>query len=68
MASSKSCQYCKKSLSRDEIGLSRKLFEPESKCGKFSCLSCMAEMLEIPVEDLLEKIEAFKAQGCKLFS
>ena len=67
MPIAKICQYCEKPLSRDEIGLSKKLFEPETKRGKFTCLSCMAEMLDVTVEDLLAKIEEFKAAGCKLF-
>lgn len=67
MPTAKTCQYCEKALSRDEIGLSKKLFEPETKRGKFTCLACMAEVLEVSVEDLLAKIEEFKAAGCKLF-
>ena len=67
MPIAKTCQYCEKTLSRDEIGLSKKLFEPETKRDKFTCLSCMAEILEVSVEDLLAKIEEFKAAGCKLF-
>ncbi len=67
MPTAKTCQYCEKTLSSDETGLSKKLFEPETKRGKFTCLSCMAEILEVSVEDLLAKIEEFKAAGCKLF-
>lgn len=67
MSESRKCQYCEKQLSKDEIGLSKKLFEPEAKKGRFTCLSCMAETLEVTVEDLLAKIEEFKAAGCKLF-
>ena len=68
MPAAKTCQYCHKNLTRDEIGLSKKLFEAETKQRKFTCLSCMAEILEVSVEDLLAKIEEFKAAGCKLFS
>lgn len=68
MSTAKTCQYCGKDLSQNEIGLSKKLFEPETKLGRFTCLSCMAESLEVTVEDLLAKIEEFKAAGCKLFS
>ena len=67
MPDAKTCQYCHKDLTRDEIGLSKKLFEAETKQRKFTCLSCMAEILEVSVEDLLAKIEEFKATGCKLF-
>ncbi len=67
MATSKECQYCHAELSRDEIGLSKKLFESETKKGKYSCMQCMSEMLEVPIDDLQAKIEEFKRQGCKLF-
>lgn len=67
MATSKECQYCHAELSRDEIGLSKKLFESETKKGKYSCMQCMSEMLEAPIDDLKAKIEEFKRQGCKLF-
>ena len=67
MATPKECQYCHLELSRDEIGLSKKLFESETKKGKYSCLQCMSEILEVTRDDLQAKIEEFKAQGCKLF-
>jgi hypothetical protein len=31
------------------------------------CIVCLAEYLDVPEDDLLAKIEEFKAQGCKLF-
>ena len=68
MPAVRKCQYCKKTLSKDESGLSKKLFAPETKRGKFTCLLCMAEVLEVSEEDLLAKIDDFKAAGCKLFS
>ena len=67
MAATKTCQYCERALSKDEIGLSKKLFEVESKRGKQTCLTCMAEVLEVSEDDLRDKIEEFKAAGCKLF-
>ena len=67
MATSKECQYCHAELSRDEIGLSKKLFASETKKGKYSCVQCMSEMLEVTTDDLNAKIEEFKRQGCKLF-
>ena len=67
MATPKECQYCHVELSRDEIGLNKKLFESETKKGKCSCIQCMAEMLEVATDDLTMKIEEFKRQGCKLF-
>lgn len=67
MVTPKECQYCHAELSRDEVGLSKKLFELETKKGKYSCMPCIAAMLEVTQDDLLAKIEEFKRQGCKLF-
>ena len=67
MATVKECQYCHAALTRDEVGLNKKLFASDAKKGGYSCLVCMAEMLEITVEELNVKIQEFKAQGCKLF-
>lgn len=67
MVTPKECQYCHAELSRDEVGLSKKLFEPATRKGKYSCMSCIAAMLEVTQDDLIAKIEEFKRQGCKLF-
>ncbi len=67
MSTHKECQYCHADLSRDEVGLSKKLFEAETKKGRFSCMQCMSEMLDVTREDLEAKVEEFKRQGCKLF-
>ena len=62
----KNCYLCGKyDLCKNEIGLTRKLIGRESK--RFYCLDCLAECLEVTVEELLAKVEDFKAQGCKLF-
>lgn len=61
-----SCLACGKApLSKDEIGLTKKLLD--RKATRFYCLSCMAASLEVTVEELLEKIEEFKEEGCPLF-
>ena len=31
------------------------------------CMECLADYLEVSVEDLQDKIEEFKEEGCKLF-
>ena len=60
------CSNCgKSSLTRDEVGINKKLLG--ENVSRFLCLPCLAEYLDISVEDLLAKIEEFKAQGCKLF-
>lgn len=61
-----SCYVCGKTpLSKNEIGLSKKLFG--KKTYKFYCLDCLAEQLEVTTEELLDKIEEFKDEGCTLF-
>ena len=31
------------------------------------CLDCLAEYLDVSTQDILDKIEEFKEEGCKLF-
>lgn len=60
------CYVCGKvPLSKDEIGLTKKLID--KKATNFYCLSCLAEYLEVSEEELLAKIEEFKEEGCTLF-
>ncbi len=60
------CYICgKEALSKNEIGLTKKLLDKDSK--RFYCLDCLADNLEIDTEFLLAKVEEFKEQGCKLF-
>lgn len=62
----KKCYVCGKApLSKDEIGLTKKLIGKKST--EFYCLQCMAEYLEVTEEELLAKIEEFKNEGCILF-
>lgn len=62
----KDCYGCeKKALSKNEIGLTKKLLDKDSK--RFYCLDCLAEYLEVDTEFLLAKVEEFKEQGCDLF-
>lgn len=67
MKTSKSCSSCGKTpLSKDEVGICKKLLESNTKV--FFCLDCFASYLDTTVEELIEKIEEFKEEGCKLFS
>ena len=67
MKKPKTCRYCQTELDKDSIGLNKKLFDEDAKRGNLTCVLCMAEVLECSVDDLLAKIEEFKAEGCKLF-
>lgn len=61
-----SCYVCgKEKLSKNEIGLTKKILDKNAKC--FYCLYCLAEYLEVDTDFLLEKVEEFKMQGCTLF-
>lgn len=63
-----SCKLCERVLTKDEVGLNQKILDGDVKHGLWRCLTCMAEYLECDEEELAEKIEEFKAEGCKLFS
>ena len=40
----------------------------DSKTKTFYCMECLANYLDTTVDDLNDKIEEFKEEGCKLFS
>lgn len=62
----KACYVCGKSpLTKDEIGLTQKLLDRNTK--QFYCLDCLAEYLEVTTEELNDKLEEFKDEGCTLF-
>lgn len=62
----KKCYACGKSpLTKDEIGLTKKIID--KKATIFYCLHCMAEYLEVSEDELRAKIEEFKNEGCTLF-
>ena len=62
----KKCYVCGKSpLSKDEIGITKKLIDRNATV--FYCLTCLAEHLEVTEEELVAKIEEFKDEGCVLF-
>ena len=62
----KNCYICgKEGLTHNEIGLNKKLIGRNIE--RFHCMDCLAEYLEISVEDLEERIQGFKDAGCVLF-
>lgn len=63
---SKKCYVCGKSpLTKDEIGLTKKLIDKKSVT--FYCILCLADQLEVTPEELVAKVEEFKEEGCTLF-
>lgn len=60
------CISCgKESLTKDEIGINIKLLGEQIEL--YYCLDCLAEYLDVTIQDILDKIEEFKEDGCKLF-
>lgn len=60
------CVSCGKTdLVRNEIGINKKLLG--DNIDHFYCLNCLADYLDVTPQDLLDKIEAFREDGCKLF-
>lgn len=61
------CVMCgKEHLNKDTIGINKKLLGEDIE--NFYCLDCLAEYLGCTVDELLDKIEEFKEEGCNLFA
>lgn len=60
------CISCgRQNLDKNTIGINKKLFG--KKVRSFYCMECLANYLDCTVEDLKDKIEEFKDEGCTLF-
>ena len=60
------CVMCgKEHLNKDTIGINKKLLGEDIE--NFYCLDCLAEYLGCTDDELHDKIEEFKEEGCKLF-
>ena len=63
----KECLACGKiPLDKDTIGINKKLLGEDIE--NYYCMDCLAYYLGCTVQDILDKIEEFKEEGCKLFS
>lgn len=61
------CVMCdKRNLDKDTVGLNKKLLGKGIR--NFYCMDCLADYLGCTVQDLMDKIEEFKDEGCKLFN
>lgn len=61
------CVACgRDDLDKDTIGINKKLLGEDM--SRFYCMDCLADYLGCEVQDILDKIEVFKEEGCKLFS
>ena len=61
----KKCMNCNIELSKDDIALCKKMLGKNIK--QFFCREHLADLLDTDVENLNEKIEQFKDEGCTLF-
>ncbi|NLC26901.1 MAG: hypothetical protein GX777_09845 [Fastidiosipila sp.] len=60
------CASCgKRDLDKNTVGINKKLLGLEVQ--NYYCMDCLAAYLDTTVDDLNEKIEEFKNEGCKLF-
>lgn len=60
------CSFCtKEDLSKDEVGLNRKLIHRQIE--RMMCIKCMAAYFDLTEDTLKEKVVEFKRQGCTLF-
>ena len=60
------CIICgKNDLEKNTLGINKKLLGTEIL--NFYCMDCLAEYLDCTVEELFDKIEEFKEEGCTLF-
>ena len=60
------CVACgKQQLSKNEIGINIKLLGED--IATYYCIDCLADYLDVSPQDIFDKIEEFKDEGCKLF-
>ena len=66
MIREKTCVACGKPISdKDTIGINKKLLGKNIE--NFYCMGCLADYMGCTVQDILDKIEEFKEEGCHLF-
>lgn len=60
------CIACgKDGLDKNTVGINKKLLGSDIK--SYYCIDCLADYLGCTAQDILDKIEEFKGEGCKLF-
>ena len=63
-----SCRNCHKELSRDERAIYKRMVNKLATEEELIFKRCLAEMFDVTVEKIDEKIEYFKSTGCTLFN
>ena len=59
------CLRCSRLVSRDEIGLTKKLINRGTT--EYLCYDCMARHFQVTVEELQRKVQEFRDMDCTLF-
>ncbi len=59
------CIICRQPVTRDEIAMTRKLINRGAL--EYLCLPCLARRFDATLDELLERMQAFKDMGCTLF-
>lgn len=60
------CVICsRENLDKDIMGINKKLLGTDTT--NFYCMACLAEYLGCTVQELFDKIQDFKDEGCELF-
>ena len=60
------CKQCGKTVSCDEVGLSKKLINRGTT--EFLCWDCLEAHFKLTRHDLQKMVEHFRAMGCVLFA
>ena len=66
MADEPKCADCQKTLTRDEIGMTRKLISRAAT--EFFCYDCLSAKFGCGVDRLKEMAEHYRREGCMLFN
>ena len=59
------CLRCGQPVTRDEIGLTKKLINRGTT--QWLCYTCMSRHFDVTVDVLRRKVEEFREMGCLLF-
>mgnify|MGYP006980732697 FL=1 len=60
------CKKCGRELTRDEIGVTKRLISRTAT--EFLCVDCLADYFQCGKSVILDRIRYYKEMGCTLFS
>ena len=65
VSSSDICKTCGREVTRDEVGLTKKLINRGAT--EFLCMTCLAEKFDMTEAECQTLIDHFREAGCHLF-